>query len=116
MGELLLLKEPRQRSGRKALKAVYFARHELNQLLSLYSRRVATAEWRDYAIDHRPGFAIFSIFRHSHETPLYSVVKMPGQGGRSAEYQVLSGQERLARGAALGDVLTLFERKLRVVS
>jgi len=116
MGELHLLEGIRRRSGRKAANAVYFTRYELNQLLSLYSRRVATSEWRDYAIDHRPGLAIFSVFRHSHERPLYSIAKLPASGARSAEFQVLSGREKLARGNALGEVLTLFERKLRVVS
>ncbi|MEM7563519.1 MAG: DUF2794 domain-containing protein, partial [Pseudomonadota bacterium] len=35
--------------------------------LQLYSTRVARGEWRDYAIDHSAGVAIFSIFRHANE-------------------------------------------------
>jgi hypothetical protein len=43
-------------------KTVYFNRLELNQLLAVYSRHVIRGEWRDYAIDHRDGFALFSPF------------------------------------------------------
>ncbi|MGB0577084.1 MAG: DUF2794 domain-containing protein, partial [Alphaproteobacteria bacterium] len=34
---------------------VYFTKAELNQLLSHYSRRVISGEWKDYAIDHGNG-------------------------------------------------------------
>ena len=51
---------------RKSPRRVFFDRAELNQLLSLYSRNVASGEWRDYAIDQVGGSAIFSVFRHTH--------------------------------------------------
>ena len=34
---------------------------------------MASGEWRDYAIDFRPGMAIFSIFRHTSEQPLFAI-------------------------------------------
>ncbi|HMA14084.1 MAG TPA: DUF2794 domain-containing protein, partial [Kiloniellaceae bacterium] len=40
---------------RKSPRRVFFDRAELNQLLSLYSRNVASGEWRDYAIDQVGG-------------------------------------------------------------
>src|SRR5438093_983042 len=48
-------------------RTLYFTRHELNQLLSLYSRHVARGVWRDYAIEHQDGRALFSVFRHTHK-------------------------------------------------
>ena len=42
-------------------RKAFFDRNELNQLLSLYSRRVASGEWRDYAIDQVDGQATVSI-------------------------------------------------------
>ena len=59
-------------------RIVSFDRRELSRLLSLYSMRVASGEWRDYAIDFRPGMAIFSIFRHTAEQPLFAIAKVPG--------------------------------------
>jgi hypothetical protein len=109
MTEVLRLSEFRRRDRR-----VYFDRGELTRLLSLYSTRVARGEWRDYAIDHTPGAAIFSIFRHSFDRPLFSIAKLPGQGGR-CDYQLVSGRERLGRCATLDDILSLLERQLHVV-
>src|SRR6185295_20075513 len=65
--------------GQQRRRSVSFDRRELRTLLSLYSQRVATGEWRDYAIDFRPGMAIFSIFRHTAEQPLFAIAKVvPG--------------------------------------
>ena len=94
-------------------RIVSFDRQELSRLLNLYSPRVASGEWRDYAIDFRPGMAIFSIFRHTAEQPLFAIAKVPGtaQGG----YMVYNGPRKLAHGDNLEDVLSIFDRKLRVL-
>lgn len=112
MGDLLRL-EGYRRAAKKSAKPTYFTRIELNSLLSVYSQRVASGEWRDYAIDHRPGLAVFSIFRHTQERPLYAVAKRTA--GKTAEYLVFSDRERIARASTLGEALRVFEKKLRVV-
>jgi hypothetical protein len=99
---------------RKTPRRVFFDRAELNQLLSLYSRNVASGEWRDYAIDQVGGSAIFSVFRHTHDAPLYSIAKQGGS--RSVEFVVFSGREKLKRAKNLSDALKVFNKNLRVVS
>lgn len=94
---------------RRSTRQTYFNRNELSQLLALYSSRVATGEWRDYAIDHGVGMAVFSIFRHTHEHPLYAIVKSAG-GPRGPEYAVFSGRRRLYRGASLMEAVAIFDR------
>ncbi len=91
-------------------KRVFFTRAELNQLLSLYSRQVMRGEWRDYAIDQQDGVALFSIFRRSQELPLYTVVKTAPGTSRQGDYLLLSGRQRAAAGATLGDVLARLKR------
>lgn len=95
-------------------RIVSFDKRELSRLLGLYSMRVATGEWRDYAIDFRPGMAIFSIFRHTAEQPLYAIAKVPGTGN-GGSYVVYNGPRKLAHGDTLEDVLRVFERKLRIL-
>lgn len=95
-------------------RIVSFDKRELSRLLGLYSMRVATGEWRDYAIDFRPGMAIFSIFRHTAEQPLFAIAKVPG-GGNGGSYVVYNGPRKLAHGDTLEDVLRVFERKLRIL-
>jgi hypothetical protein len=108
MSQVLDLSQIRRGRGR-----VYFNRSELGQLLGLYFDRVAAGEWRDYAIDHGVGIAVFSVFRHSQDRPLYGIVKTVGPQG--TEYGVYEGKHRLRRGRVLAEVLELFERKLTLV-
>src|SRR6202043_422752 len=97
------------RDYRRARRPLYFTRSELNQLLGLYSRNVARGIWRDYAIDHRDGQALFSVFRHTHESAVYTIVKAisPGanQGAGQAEFIVLSGRQRLRAAKSLDAAL-----------
>ncbi len=100
---------------RALVRHLFFSRAELNQLLSLYSRRVASGEWRDYAIDHRPGLASFSVFRNSHERPIYAIVKYLNRD-RTVDYRVMAGGRRIKQSKDLAEVLHAIERQLRVVS
>ena len=92
----------------------FFSRGEFQQLLDLYSRRVASGEWRDYAIDQHAGIATFSVFRHTHEQPLFKIAKR----GPDNEFEVYSGPHRLKRTGSLREALSVLEsrRRLRVVS
>lgn len=110
MVQLLQLPErdPRPRS-------LFFTRGELSEMLSVYSRRVISGEWRDYAIDHRDGLAMFSIFRHTLDRPLFAIVKAPAPVGRPAEYILMQGAERLARSGTLAEILATLEGRPRLV-
>lgn len=99
---------------KKSKGRVFFSRQELRQLLEVYSRRVASGEWRDYAIDHYGNTAIFSVFRHSFDVPLFSIAK--SGSGKDCEYAVFDGQRRLKRGASMTEVLKVFDKPLRLVS
>jgi len=105
--------EEARRSARPAKRATYFSRTELNQLLSLYSRRVSSGEWRDYAIDHGAGMAVFSVFRHSHDRPAFSIAKHGA--GRAGEFLVFAGTARLKRADSIAEAVEVLERKPRLV-
>ena len=94
-------------------KQTFFDRQELFQLLGLYSRRVMSGEWRDYAIDQQGDRAIFSIFRRSAETPLYAIVKTGGKSKR--RYILQSGPQKLKQSQNLSDIVAALEKRLRVV-
>ena len=96
-------------------RTLYFTRSELNQLLSLYSRHVARGVWRDYAIDHRDGMALFSVFRHTHEAPVYSIIKTAPAQAPPAEFIVQSGRQRLRVSRILPDALEIFQTRLSLV-
>ncbi len=100
---------------RKASARVFFDRQELKQLFSLYSRHVASGEWRDYAIDQAGGAAIFSVFRHTHDAPVFAIAKQPGGPGRGREFVVFSGRERLKRAKTLPEALNIFTKNINLV-
>jgi Protein of unknown function (DUF2794) len=104
------------REYRARRRPQFFTRSELNQLLGLYSRNVSRGVWRDYAIDHREGQALFSVFRHSQEAALYTIVKSAVPSAGAPEFVVMSGRQRLQTAANLGDALDYFRGKLSLVA
>ncbi len=97
-------------------RTLYFTRAELNQLLGLYSRHVQRGVWRDYAIDHRDGMALFSVFRHTHEAPAYSIIKTAPSPARPGEFVVQSGRQRLRVTTSLAEALDFFRVRLSLVA
>jgi len=100
-------------SDHRRQRRVFFSRAELDQLLQIYSRQVMRGVWRDYAIDQRDGTATFSVFRHSLESPLFTVVKSAPGESRHGTYALLHRRVRLAAGSTLPDVLVKLERAVR---
>lgn len=99
-----------------APKQVSFNRAELREILSLYGRRVAEGEWRDYAIDFARDKAVFSIYRRTSEMPLYRIEKDPKLARRQGAYAVVAASGLiLKRGHELSRVLDVLARPLRVV-
>ena len=109
MATLFRLAETSQRR-----RVVSFDRRELGILLNLYSQRVSSGDWRDYAIDFRPGMAVFSIFRHTAEQPLFAVAKITPAASRHGRYQVYRGPQRIAAGDDLTELRAVFDQRLRL--
>ena len=96
--------QPRQRPF------VGFDRRELNTILNLYGRKVASGEWRDYAMDFLKDRALFSIYKRASERPLYVIEKNPKLRNRQGQYMVTIEDGRvLKRGHELDNVLRVLE-------
>jgi Protein of unknown function (DUF2794) len=96
---------------------VSFNRAELRTILDLYARKVAAAEWRDYAIDFTRDKAVFSVFRRTSEVPLYRIEKDPKLARRQGAYAVIAASGLvLKRGHDLTRVLRVLDRPLKVVN
>lgn len=98
MASLVRMAEYRAKPG-----FVQFERAEVNQLLALYAVRVADGEWRDYTIDLHPDQAVFSVFRHTLDHPLFTIAKGAGNAG----WVVRSAGRELARSRSLAEVLAV---------
>ncbi|MEM9573759.1 MAG: DUF2794 domain-containing protein [Pseudomonadota bacterium] len=95
---------------------VKFDRPELDQILRVYSFMVAGGEWRDYAIDHLPEKAVFSVFRRTSEMPLYRIEKDPKRARKQGAYSVVAASGMIVkRGHDLPTVLKTFDKAIRLV-
>ncbi len=99
-----------QTTSSRSVPAVTFDRKELQSILSLYGRKVAQGEWRDYALDFLRDRALFSIYKRSSERPLFVVEKNPKLRNRQGQFMVLGQDGRvLKRGHELANVLRVLE-------
>jgi Protein of unknown function (DUF2794) len=84
--------------------------------LSLYGRKVADGEWRDYAMDFLKDRAVFSVFRRSTEYPMYRIEKNPKLARRQGAYAVMTAAGQiLKRGHDLARVIAVLEKPVRLV-
>ena len=62
---------------------IFFSKYELTSILNLYSKQVSKGFWKDYALDSKANTAIFSIYKHSHDKPMYQIIKKSFKGFRN---------------------------------
>lgn len=105
------------RAGRDAHQPrATFTRFELMDILTVYGRKVAAGEWRDYSIDIGREKAVFSVFRRAHEYPIYRIEKCPKLARRQGAYSIVSATGLiLKRGHDLKHVLSILEKNVRLL-
>ena len=92
---------------------VGFDRAELQRILDLYGRMVASGHWRDYAMDFTRDAASFSAFRRAAERPQARIEKRPALRGKQGMWTLFGeGGHILKRGHELAGVLFPLERRL----
>ena len=103
-----------QRSS-AGMRDTFFSRSELFKLLNLYSRRVMSGEWRDYAIDHDATQVTFSFYRNAAEHPEYAITKSAGQKERPGPFVLRSGPRKIKQSQSLEEVIAAVEKRLHLV-
>ena len=94
----------------------FFSKRELNKILSFYGMRVASGEWKDYAIDRDREKSSFSIYRHASEMPIYQIIKKHKIKKPDEKWCILSmtGQE-IKRNRSLESILKFLQGKRLVL-
>ena len=96
-------------------KTIFFSKLELTSILGLYSKQVSRGFWKDYALDTQNGTAIFSIFRHTHDKPIYQIIKKRLKGLKNInEFYILKDSELISKSTDLLMILNKFEKKLSI--
>lgn len=99
-------------SRSRFLFPIFFDRAELNQILSVYSRRVSAGEWCDYAFNEGRHEATFAIYRKRSRVPVYRVIKR--RSGKARFAVIDAGGQVLRMDSELPAVLGVLNRKRRL--
>jgi len=91
-------------------KPIYFGRQDLIKMMGIYAGQVARGVWRDYALDHTPERAIFSVFKRAQEAPLFEVTKYKSKHGM--RYALTSRHRQIKSSKSLEEVLEALKEVL----
>ena len=101
--------------NRNDIKKVFFSKSELTSILSLYSKQVSKGFWKEYALDKHSETAIFSIFRHTHDKPIYQIIKKKFKGIKNkCEFCLLKDAALISKSSDLLIILNKLEKKLSI--
>lgn len=96
-------------------KLVFFSKIELSLILNLYSKQVSKGNWRDYALDTQIDNAIFSVYKHTQDKPLYQIIKKSYKGFRNKpNFYIKKNEYILSHSRELSKILLNFEKKLSI--
>ena len=96
-------------------KFIFFSKLELTSILNLYSKQVSKGYWKDYSLDSAIDNAIFSIYKHSLEKPMYQIIKNSQKRFRNnPSFYIKKGEEIIGKNKNLFTILSNFEKKLSI--
>ena len=94
---------------------IFFSKYELTSILNLYSKQVSKGFWKDYALDSKANTAIFSIYKHSHDKPMYQIIKKSFKGFRNVpDFFITKDSEIINKSTEISTILSKFEKKLSI--
>jgi hypothetical protein len=94
---------------------IFFSKYELSSILNLYSKQVSKGLWKDYALDSKVNTAIFSIYKHSHDKPIYQIIKKSIKGFRNMpDFLITKDREIINKSNEISTILSKFEKKLSI--
>ena len=94
---------------------IFFSKYELSSILNLYSKQVSKGLWKDYALDSKVNTAIFSIYKHSHDKPIYQIIKKSIKGFRNVpDFFITKDKEIINKSSEISTILSKFEKKLSI--
>lgn len=100
---------PQPGGGHSKGLADFFDRRELDQILQLYSRKVMTGEWLDYALGSDDRGAEFAIFGRQANVPLFRIRK--ARGKRQGRWQICDRSSLIGAKNTLEAALKLLDRR-----
>ena len=94
---------------------IFFSKYELSSILNLYSKQVSKGVWKDYSLDSKAYTAIFSIYKHTHDKPIYQIIKKNINGFKNMpDFLITKDKEIINKSNEISTILSKFEKKLSI--
>ena len=92
----------------KEKEKITFSKKDLNLIISIYSQKVSMGIWKDYSINFEKNYAEFSIYKHTHASPEFSIVK-----DKKKIFFIYSREQYLKKSKYIKDVLEVLKKTER---
>ena len=89
----------------KEKEKVTFSKKDLNSIISVYSKNVSNGNWKDYSINFERNYAEFSIYKHTHASPEFSIIK-----NKKKIFFIYSRKQELKKSKYIKDVLNVLKK------
>ena len=89
----------------KEKEKVTFSKKDLNSIISIYSQKVANGVWKDYSINFEKNYAEFSIYKHTHASLEFSIVK-----NKKKIFSIYSRKQELKKSRYIKDILDVLRK------
>ena len=67
-------------------KEIFFNKHELQLILNLYAKMVASGEWKDYGLSISKKEVSFNVYHRTAEFPAYKITKSLKPKNKNEKY------------------------------
>ena len=89
----------------KEKEKVTFSKKDLNSIIAVYSKNVSIGIWKDYSINFERNYAEFSIYKHTHASPEFSIIK-----NKKKIFFIYSRKQELKKSKYIKDVLNVLKK------
>ena len=89
----------------KEKEKITFSKNDLYSIIQVYSKKVSNGIWKDYSINFERNYAEFSIYKHTHASPEFSIVK-----DKKKKFFIYSRAQELKKSKNINDVLDVLKK------
>ena len=89
----------------KVKEKVTFSKKDLISIISIYSEKVSNGIWKDYSINFEDNYAEFSIYKHTHASPEFSIIK-----NKKKIFYIYSRKQEIKRSKYIKDILNVLKK------
>ena len=88
-------------------KDIFFNKKELQIILNLYAKMVASGEWKDYRLSIFKKEVSFNVYHRTSEFPVYKITKILKPKNKNEKYLIKDAKNKVIKNSE--NLINLFE-------